>query len=238
MLAHVLSPLRWLQRRIHRAKRKVSFRVQYTRRSHRGVTLWMEYLAPKGAAAALGDAVDLIARADPVSFGRLPKLLPGGIAAAPTNQSLAWYDRSSQRCYIGANALKHGTATDLALYIIHEMAHARLARFNSQSDFALRIREEKTCLRRELAFARKLQALGYATASYRAKEIRAFLDDFPAHEYSDAHRLARDRRTMLEQLRLLNRLDTPRWLRRITILRLRRRMRAHRSANTKLQTGQ
>ena len=235
MLDYIPRPMRWLRHKIRRGKTNLAFRLEHERQTHRSVSLWIHNQAPAGAGAALADAIDLVARADPVSFSRLSHVLPGGIAASATNWAVAWYNRPAQRCFIGANALKRGTATDLALYIIHEMTHARLADFETGTDHALRVREEKICVRRELAFTRKLETLGFRTASYRADEIRDYLDDFPAHLYENSHFHASDRRAMLEKLRLLKQFDIPRWLRRVVVLRLRRKLRAHRTASAKLQ---
>ena len=228
MLASLYYPLARIRTWLRTRLRRMAFRIEFERHTHRGIDVWLHHQAPKGACAALVDALDLIARVDPVRFAQIPRLLPGGIAAAAVNWATAWYNRSDRRCYIGATSLAHGETADLATYIIHEMTHARLDRLETGADLDTRVRIEKICVRRELAFVHKLVAHGVPTPKDLVASIEDHLHDFPTELYTRATHQRSYRRVALEKARMLKQLDTPRWLRRWALLRLRRRLRAQR----------
>lgn len=234
MFAHALhikwTPIQWLGTQIRKGLRRCGFWLEFDKHIYRGIDIWISDLSPSGAQAALTEAIDLIAKVDPISFSRIPKYLPGGIAASYTNFAAAWYNRPTKRCYIGATSITW-PSIDVASCIIHEMTHGRLARFGNDG-LELRIRIEKACVGRELAFARKLQDLEISGASDLIDRAQALLRDFPTQSYTRSDLLRRQRREVLEKLRLMKEMDMPRWLRRSVIFWARRKLRAHRKAQT------
>lgn len=206
-----------------------AYRMQFDRETYHGIPLQIHFRAPENARAAIVDALDLIARADPVSFANIPTLMPGGIAAEATNYAAAWYNRRSRTCFLGANTVANACTADIALSIIHELSHARLFAHGIGYQETIRVRVEKVCIRRERAFAQKLSALGLDVERL-VDQLDHSLSNFAQAHVSDAELAHSGRRQVLERLRLLKDLDTPRWLRRWLVLRARRQMRTSRLA--------
>lgn len=225
ILRSVTAPFQKLLSHTRDGIRERAWRIIHDATSHRGISLHLHFKAPKHAAHAISTALDRIAEVDPISFDRIPHLLPGGIIADATNYAAAWYSIRRKACVIGADTLRIGQTDDLALCIIHEMCHARLwERGIGYDGPALRLRVEEVCIRREMAFARKLEARDI-TPGYHTDWLAEKLAAVAQSDYSEASFQSRYRRQALQRLRLLRELDTPRWLRRWVVVRARRRMR-------------
>lgn len=227
-----LTPLRWPLTRLRGWVREAAWQIMHDTADHRGIPLRLHFKAPKNAATAIAQALDRIAAVDPVSFAHLPNALPGGIIADATNYATAWYSIRRKACVIGASALAKNQTDDLALCIIHEMCHARLwERGIGYDGKNLRAQVERVCIRREQAFARKLEALDVAPGTYTGW-LTEKLSLVAERSYSEASFHRRYRRELLQRLRLMRDMRAPRWLRRWTILRTRARLRASRMASS------
>ena len=232
-LRRTMTPLRWLRTALHGRLQAAVWRIMHDRAAHRGIPLWLHFRAPENARDTIAQALDRIAQVDPVSFAHIPKALPGGIIADATNYAHAWYSIPRKACVIGAHALAEDTTDTLALCILHEMCHARLwDRGIGYDGKDLRARVERVCIRRELAFARKLEALDLPAGTHTGwiSEKLARVDE---SHYSDDSFDLRHRQELLQKLRLMRDMDTPRWLRRRTILRTRAKLRAWRAASAR-----
>lgn len=214
-------------RRIHRALHRRAHAMLFEHHTHRGVLLRIHISAPDGSLDMLTKAIDCIASTDPLSHRRLPQLLPGGIAAEATTYAAAWYNRSTETCFIGAETLKIGDTLEIALCIIHEMCHARLFEHGIGYEEALRVRVEQVCIRRELAFARKID-----TSTNDTTELIDWLKHRQSaeaeHSVSNADLGRFHRRQFLERLRMLKQNDVPKCIRRFIIMRARRRRASNR----------
>jgi hypothetical protein len=103
------------------------------------------------------DALALIKQCDSLGYSRITHDLER-IWVNLVVVGNACYRRSLQACVLDERYVLSETTTPerLALTIVHEATHARLERCGIEYDEKLRPRIEAACLRRELAFARKL----------------------------------------------------------------------------------
>ncbi|MEM7631083.1 MAG: hypothetical protein AAF227_03565 [Pseudomonadota bacterium] len=233
MLSASFHSLRTFPKRLRRHITQRAHAFQFDHTPYRGVLLRIHFLAPDTALGRLKQAVDLIADTDPISFARLARTLPGGIAAEATNQSAAWYVHASRTCYIGTDTIASGDISDIALCIVHEMCHARLYANGITHDQAQIARIEQVCARRERAFARKLVAHGHEPQAV-VDWIQHRLDTFAPDSYAPAARFKTYRKQQLDRVRQLKQTSLPRWLRRALILRTRRNLIANRRATQNL----
>ncbi|MEO0772021.1 MAG: hypothetical protein AAFZ04_02450 [Pseudomonadota bacterium] len=224
-LTPVLAPIRWPLSRLGAWMKERAWQILHDTTIHRGIPLHIHAHAPDTSAHVITAALDRIAAVDPISFARIPHLLPGGIIADPTDYAAAWYSIKRKACVIGQHSLRLGHTDDLALSIIHEMCHARLWEAGIGYDApALRVRVEQVCIRREIAFARKLEAQGVPQGTHTAW-LSDKLHEVTQRDYTETRFIQMYRRQYLQRLRLLKSANTPRWLRRLVIAKARRRLR-------------
>lgn len=228
ILRIALTPFRWPLTYVRAGLRERAWQIMHDKDTHRGILLRIHFKAPERSTAAITAALDRIAAVDPVSFVRIPHLLPGGIIADATNYAAAWYSIKRKACVIGRDSLRRAETDDLALAIIHELCHARLwERGIGYDDPALRIRVEQICIRREIALAQKFERLDVPPGTYTTW-LHEKLSEQTHRDYSEISFRQRHRRQFLQRLRLMKSTDTPRWLRRLVILRARKRLKAQR----------
>lgn len=146
------------------------------------------------------------------------------------NVNAAWFDRTYQACGLRPDWVARANREDLALTVIHELCHARLEVLGVQYDAPLRLRIEQICLRRELAFARRLMSHRIGTRDH-VMETERRLAHLTPEQYADARFDADRRKDRLEALVRLKRLGAPRCLRAPLIKRLRRQRAQARDAN-------
>lgn len=229
MFRNALSRLAALPRRLHRRLMHWAHAMQFDHTPFRGALLRVHTNAPNGSLDLLKAAVTLIADHDPVSLAHIPTYLPGGIAAEATSYADAWYNRTTQTCFIGARTLADADMYDIASCILHEMCHARLMARGIGYPEGLRVRVEEVCIRRELAFAHRLAAHGHPVKD-QITRIAYQLEHITAQHVSHSSRMRAYRKQFLERLRLLKANDVPTWIRRLIILRARRKLAAQRAA--------
>lgn len=181
--------MRWkLRRRVNDA-----IDAHYMRRSDSVVAdgLWIGALDDAGHRSLdrVRNAVRLIAECDPVRYRRLlrdidsiwVRLLPGNAAQ---------YEHDRRRIVLSRRHIADKEDEVIATYIVHEATHARLNRFGYEE--GVRGRIERCCIRRELAFARKLPDGQYLVDWFTP------LLATPDVEYSDASVEARQRQEVME----------------------------------------
>jgi hypothetical protein len=122
--------------------------------------LWVGTYFQTHAEAVMGGvaaALDLIRTQDPVSYRRLARDLDR-IWVRLLTTGVAQFDPRLRACLLDERfVLAEGTdISHIAAAIVHEAAHARLWRHGFGYDEAVRERVEAICLRREVAFAKKL----------------------------------------------------------------------------------
>ncbi|WP_415920392.1 hypothetical protein [Tateyamaria sp. SN6-1] len=203
--------------------------------THRTVLLRIHKDAPPGAEEHLKAAVAMIAETDAFSLSHLPTYLPDGIAAEATSCADARHTHPTRTCFIAARTLVAGDINYIACCILHKMCHARLMARGIGYDEDLRVRVEKVCTRRELAFARKRAAMGHAMETTIA-DAQAYHDSIAPQHVSTQHFHSSYRKQVLERLRRLKAHDIPRWIHRLIILRARRKLADHRAASQARQT--
>lgn len=222
------APLRWLLNRLRVWIRDKAWEFMHDKSEHNGILLLRHFKAPKGSMSATREALDRIAEVDPVSFAKIPRLLPGGIIADATGYSAAWYSVRRKACVIGAKTLETYDTDDIALSIVHELCHARLFAAGFGYDGAkFRVRIEKICVRREIAFARKLEARDVETGFY-TEWLNEKVKGIVPENYTEESFQKRHRREHLQKLRLLKRVNAPACLRRRIVLKTRRRFQRQR----------
>ncbi len=103
-------------------------------------------------------ALLLIKLYDRVRYNRLLRDL--GRVQVLVVVNAAYYDKSIDACVLDARFVLAETTSleDLAAAIVHEATHARLMRRGIGYDEPLRSRVEANCVRREIAFAKRLPA--------------------------------------------------------------------------------
>ena len=104
----------------------------------------------------LRDALGLIAERDPLRFAYLRRDVPRIFAGISINHAEYWAELSM--CLFRFDCVKDPAVTpqQLALTLLHEGAHARLARAGFTYEEARRTRIERICVATECHFARKL----------------------------------------------------------------------------------
>lgn len=196
--------------RVHRRMYRLAHAQLFDHITHRTVLLRIHKDAPPGAEAHR-------------------------IAAEATSYADAWYNNPTRTCFIAARTLVAGDINYIACCILHEMCHARLMARGIGYDEDLRVRVEKVCTRRELAFARKRAAMGHAMDTTIA-DAQAYHDSIAPQHVSTQHLHSSYRKQVLERLRRLKAHDIPRWIHRLIILRARRKLADHRAASQARQT--
>lgn len=103
------------------------------------------------------EALDLIQAIDPARHRQISRDLRTVWAMRHYSSSAA-YLHVVRTCQLDTANLdgERGSADNIASAIIHEATHARLMHAGIGYDAAIRVRIEKVCVRRELAFARRL----------------------------------------------------------------------------------
>ena len=172
------------------------------------------------------EALSLIKTCDRIRYDRLNYdlkriwvlLLPG-----PSGS----YAESLNACKLDARfVLDERLSPDvIATVIVHEATHARLCRCGLGYDESLRSRVEAVCIRRELAFARRLPD-GDGVREWAEAQLKSYaVPDMLTDE-------AREKRYVEGSLEALRHLGTPAWMvrsavpLRMLILKVRRRIRS------------
>jgi hypothetical protein len=121
--------------------------------------LWIGGIGEKSSPAShrVEEALGLIKTYDPIKYDRLlrdlDRILIRLLAANPGS-----FNYSLNACQLDPRFILADTSPPevIAAVIVHEATHARLMRSGVGYQEELRIRVEKVCIRRELAFAAKL----------------------------------------------------------------------------------
>lgn len=156
-------------------------------------------------------ALRLIEQHDPLRFARLKRDLTGGIRVDPAIASRARFIARSWVCEINYEFANSGCTIEvLAATIVHEAAHARLWRRGITYDEPIRARVEAICMRRELAFARRLPDGEKCFA-----EVKRALEYLDSNDYTEAAFANRNARHMWCLSRKLRRYGLPIWFIRV-----------------------
>lgn len=193
--------------------------VSFDKKEHNGIIIRVPFEAPEEELKKVTDALDLIEQHDPLSFSRIPRLLPGGIAISRLENASLIYNLKRKACILGLDYLATTNRQGIAFLIMHELCRARLKSRGVCYDEPVRFRVEKICMRRERAFARLLDHhCGHH--GLLTDWVQDRIDSLSPDSYTDQH-LARLKR--LDALSILKRRKTqiPRWLRRCLIMRAR-----------------
>lgn len=202
------------------------------RHEHDGIPVRVNERVEPGNLGRVTEALDLIRQVDARGYRQIRRLLPGGIAVVPPQANVGWYDDRRKACFLSADCLARYPKEEIALTIVHEACHARLARWGIGYPEPLRFRVEQMCVRREIAFARRLVAHDASAEGLVASTSRR-LEALQPEDYADAEFERQAWQSRILMLRELKALGTPRWLRRWVVLsvrRQRRRRRIRRSA--------
>lgn len=101
------------------------------------------------------EALDLLARVDPVRLSRFRRYCKR-IAIAPTPGTDGQYWPRARAVALDRGFLLRASVEEIALAIVHETAHARLAAVGIGYGEAIRPRVERACVGEERRFARRL----------------------------------------------------------------------------------
>lgn len=151
------------------------------------------------------DALLLIKQYSPLQYSRVVRNLSRVWVGVLTHAG-AEYKHSLNACMLDERYIANSTPERLASTIVHEATHARLERCGIRYEENLRSRIEALCLRRELAFARKLP-----NGSQLQDELLHSLEWCGANAewFLDAKLRQRYEEGAVEALRYV---DTPEWL--------------------------
>ncbi|MEM9061226.1 MAG: hypothetical protein AAGD13_12265 [Pseudomonadota bacterium] len=187
-----------------------------------GISLHVHTDADESCLEKVTKALDLIWEFDPVKYKSIFRLLPGGIAIDEPKAVSAEYLHERKMCYLNFDYVKRYHSEDISLTIVHELCHARLMSHGIGYTEGIRLRVEKACIRRELAFAIILD-LHYEGEDYFVNMIKSVQENISPENYTDAAFQMRARRNLLLRLRSLKDLGIPGILRRCAVVRHRRR---------------
>lgn len=120
------------------------------------------------------ESLRLIEQVQPIRYQQIVRDL-GRIWVRSLSYARGQYNDSVRACSISAKAFDgyYNRPEEIALIIVHEATHARLARLGIGYDEAIRSRVEAICHRRELSFAKLLddeQAI-YVAGYYLANPV-------------------------------------------------------------------
>jgi hypothetical protein len=153
------------------------------------------------------DALGLLKRIDTETFSRVRRDLAGGIKVESHLQNRAQFNPRSFACEFEWAMLTGEIETEeIALTIVHEAAHARLWRLGVPYTEDLRPRVEAICIRREVAFARKLPD-GKDWADWVERGIKSFDGQF----LTDQAFSEREKKYRWRSLRHIRKLGMPKW---------------------------
>lgn len=169
-------------------------------------------------------ALSLIKALDPRTYALVARLLPGGIAVIEPVENWAHYHPERKACCLSYDFLEAKDVQDVCLTIVHELCHARLMHCGIGYEESIRVRVEKICMRRELAFARLLERHRPGPHDY-VSEVSSRIEDIAHDIYTDAAFQWAARQDSLRNLRRLKALGAPSWLRRCVGQNIRRRWR-------------
>lgn len=119
---------------------------------------------------AIRDALDLIQANDPISFRRLKRFLPRVLVF---EAGLPEYRPTIRAFNLPEGLVRSASSTELAMAFVHEATHGRLyeAGFRGKSATS-RGRIEEVCVRREVAFVRRVPDSAVDLENYARQKLR------------------------------------------------------------------
>jgi len=157
------------------------------------------------------EALLLIRTYDPVSYRRVTHELER-VRVFVVPGSAAVYRESLGTCQVDERYVRDSSAEFIASTIVHEATHARLARCGIAYEQKHRVRIERVCTRRQIAFAAKLP-----NGEEACEQAQDQLAGFSPEVFTNQAFAEREDRGGVEALRYLG---VPEWLIR-AILRVR-----------------
>ncbi len=137
---------------------------------------------PSCTVRLIEEALRLIRTYDPARFARLAKDMPGGLHVSPLAGHYAQFNPTLLSCELNSRCFR--TVRDpetLASIIVHEATHVRLSRIGIVYHEPVRLRIEAICLRREIAFSRKLP-----NGEVCARQAQHALDNLHVSDYTNS----------------------------------------------------
>lgn len=189
-----------------------------------GLRLRIHEEANEGCLIQVTEALKLINEVDPQKYASIARLLPGGIAIIEPACHCAHYDPVRKACCLSWDFIQAHDIESIALIIVHELCHARLMSHGIGYEEPIRLRVKKVILRRELAFAKRLEHQCVGQYDY-VSEVLERIDTLSTAAYTDPMFRRDYRQDELRKLRQVKALGTPKWLRRVAVASLRQRWR-------------
>ena len=137
-------------------------------------------------AQKVASALDLIRGVGGVHDARIQRIRPS-ILVKRAGSSSYWAE--SNTCVLDLHTVKSGNPSSIALKIVHESTHAALLKRGIPWSEELFDRVERICLRREIAFCRALEKLGYGVSERIEWYKRRVKGSFYTPELRHLHRI-------------------------------------------------
>ena len=126
-----------------------------------GIQLLIDRNEEETSLKAVSDALAMIKVFDLRTFKLIQNNFDRIAVVQKATHARAWYLPDKRACCLRLNYVQNCYADELALSIIHELTHARLCQLGFEYKDPVIFRVEEICIRRELAFARRLEDCGF-----------------------------------------------------------------------------
>jgi hypothetical protein len=162
---------------------------------------------PKCTDQLIEEALKLIRTYDPARFARILMDMPGGLHVSPLAGDYAQFNLTRLSCELNSRCFREVRDPErLAAIIVHEATHARLSKIGIGYHEPVRLRIEAICLRREIAFGRKLP-----NGEACAREAQQALSSLLVSDYTDSSFALRAARHRVRIMRTLRKKGVPNW---------------------------
>jgi hypothetical protein len=134
----------------------------------------------------VASALDLIGTVGGIHYRRIQAIRPA-ILVKRAGSSSYWAEANT--CVLDLHSVRFADSSSLALKIVHETTHAALLRRGIPWDEDFFDRVERICLRREIAFCRALEKLGFGVTERIEWYERRIKGTFYTPELKYHHRI-------------------------------------------------